>query len=188
MMRILMLGNSFTYFNELPDILAALTGWEVVSHTKGGAYLSEHLDPSSELGLKTLPALRDQRFDYVIMQGQSQEPFCCRAQFLGAVRGLCPLIRAAGATPVLYATWAYREGTQRLADTGLSYTDMLDKLTEGYELAAKENDALLAPVGKAFCDARRVLDLYVEDDYHPSQTGSLLAAVTIAQTIRAHRE
>ena len=187
-MRILMLGNSFTYFNDMPAILAALTGWEVVSHTRGGAYLSEHLDPSCELGLKTLPALRDQRFDYVVMQGQSQEPFRCRTQFLDAVRGLCPMIRAAGATPVLYATWAYKDGSQRLADTGLSYADMLAKLTEGYEMAAKENDALLAPVGKAFCDARKVLDLYVEDDYHPSQTGSLLAATVLAQCIREHHK
>ena len=185
-MRILMLGNSFTYFNDLPEILAALTGWEVISHTRGGAYLSEHLDPSCELGLKTLPALRDQRFDYVILQGQSQEPFRIRAQFLEAARGLCPLIRAAGATPVFYATWAYREGSEKLAETGLRYDEMLKKLTEGYEAAAKENDALLAPVGKAFADTRRKLDLYVEDDYHPSQTGSLLAATILADCIRTH--
>ena len=185
-MRILMLGNSFTYFNDMPAILSALTGWEVVSHTRGGAYLHEHLDPSAELGLKTLPALRDQRFDYVIMQGQSQEPFRARAQFLDAVSRLCPMIRAAGATPVLYATWAYRDATQRLSDTGLSYADMLAKLTEGYTAAAEANDALLAPVGKAFCDTRKALDLYVEDDCHPSQTGSLLAAMTIAKTIREH--
>ena len=185
-MRILMLGNSFTYFNDLPAILAALTGWEVVSHTRGGAYLSEHLDPSCELGLKTLPALRDQRFDYVVMQGQSQEPFRVRAQFLEAARGLCPLIRAAGATPVFYATWAYREGSEKLAETGLPYGEMLAKLTEGYEAAAKENDALLAPVGKTFADTRKKLDLYVEDNYHPSQTGSLLAATVLADCIRTH--
>ena len=123
-----------------------------------------------------------------LWQGQSQEPFRCRAQFLDAVRGLCPMIRAAGATPVLYATWAYKDGSQRLADTSLSYADMLAKLTEGYEMAAKENDALLAPVGKAFCDARKVLDLYVEDNYHPSQTGSLLAATIIAQCIKNHHK
>ena len=185
-MRILMLGNSFTYFNDLPEILAALTGWDVVSHTRGGAYLHEHLDPTAELGIKTLPLLRKERFDYVVMQGQSQEPFRCRAQFLEAVSGLCPLIRAAGATPVLYATWAYKDATQRLSDTGLSYADMLAKLTEGYTAAAQANSALLAPVGKAFSDTRKLLDLYVEDDYHPSQTGSLLAAMTIAKTIREH--
>lgn len=185
-MRILMLGNSFTYFNDMPEILAALTGWEVVSHTRGGAYLHEHLDPTAELGQKTLPALRNERYDYVVMQGQSQEPFRARALFLDSVSRLCPMIRTAGATPVLYATWAYREGTQRLSETGLSYDQMLSMLTEGYEAAAKENGALLAPVGQAFTAVQKKLDLYVEDDYHPSQTGSLLAAATIARCIFEH--
>lgn len=46
-MRILMLGNSFTTANDLPGRLAALTGAEVVCHTRGGARLSEHLNPGT---------------------------------------------------------------------------------------------------------------------------------------------
>ena len=34
-MRILMLGNSYTFYNELPSLLAELTGAEVVRHTRG---------------------------------------------------------------------------------------------------------------------------------------------------------
>ena len=36
-MRILMLGNSFTFYNDMPKTLAQLTGAEVVAHTRGGA-------------------------------------------------------------------------------------------------------------------------------------------------------
>lgn len=36
-MRILMLGNSFTFANHMPETLAELTGAEVVQHTRGGA-------------------------------------------------------------------------------------------------------------------------------------------------------
>lgn len=185
-MRILMLGNSFTYFNDMPDLLAALTGWEVVSHTRGGAYLCEHLDPDAELGQKTLPALQNERWDYVVMQDQSRGPYEHREQFLGTVRSLCPLIRAAGATPVLYATWAYRDHSERLASTGITYDQMLAALSSGYHAAAKENDTLIAEVGSAFAAVKDKLDLYVSDDYHPSQTGSLLAAMTIEKCIRAH--
>ena len=39
-MRILMLGNSLTFANDMPHMLAALTGAEVVHHTRGGARLS----------------------------------------------------------------------------------------------------------------------------------------------------
>lgn len=186
-MRILMLGNSFTYFNDMPELLAALTGWEVASHTRGGAYLYEHLDPGAELGQKTLPALQNERWDYVVLQEQSRGPYEQREQFLKSARELCPLIRAAGAVPVLYATWAYRDGSQRLCDTGLTYEQMLAALCEGYHAAAQENGALVADVGQAFAAVKDKLDLYVADDYHPSQTGSLLAALTIAQCIRDHR-
>lgn len=34
-MRILMLGNSFTFANDMPVMLAELTGAEVVHHTRG---------------------------------------------------------------------------------------------------------------------------------------------------------
>lgn len=39
-MRILMLGNSFTFVNNMPEILAQLTGAEVVHHTRGGDHCS----------------------------------------------------------------------------------------------------------------------------------------------------
>ena len=54
-MRILMLGNSFTAANNLPRKLAGLTGGEVVSHTRGGARLSEHRNPDTKLGERHLP-------------------------------------------------------------------------------------------------------------------------------------
>ena len=44
-MRILMLGNSLTFANDMPHMLAALTGAEVVHHTRGRARLSEQLNP-----------------------------------------------------------------------------------------------------------------------------------------------
>lgn len=44
-MRILMLGNSFTFYNDMPQTLAKLTGAQVAAHTRGGAWLSE---PSAE--------------------------------------------------------------------------------------------------------------------------------------------
>ena len=43
-MRILMLGNSFTFANDMPAMLAELTEAEVVHHTRGGARLAEQLN------------------------------------------------------------------------------------------------------------------------------------------------
>ena len=49
-MRILMLGNSFTTANHMPDMLAELTGGEIVQHTRGGARLADQLNPKTKMG------------------------------------------------------------------------------------------------------------------------------------------
>ena len=187
-MRILMLGNSFTYFHDVPQLLSALLGEEVVSHTRGGAYLKEHLDPQTELGAKTLPALTKEQWDYVVLQEQSFGPIGRRTEFMQSVAELCRLIRQAGARPVMYATWAYRDGSEKLAGTGLTYEEMDSALYESYHTAAEANDALTADVGTAFTQLRDTLSLYTPDDYHPTEAGSMLAAAVLAQTIMRDKQ
>lgn len=182
-MRILMLGNSFTYYHDMPKILAQMLGAEVVAHTRGGARLAEQLNAETEMGEKTLNALKNERWDYVVLQEQSNAPIFTKASFHASVKKLVELIRAAGAVPVLYATWAYREDSEKLASTDLSYAEMDCGLYESYHEAADANDALIADVGKAFTDLRGILNLYEGDDYHPSEAGSVLAAATISGII-----
>lgn len=182
-MRILMLGNSFTYFHDMPKMLATILGEEVVVHTRGGAFLHEHLDPQAELGSKTLKALKEEKWDYVVMQEQSKAPIFAREDFQDSVRKLCALIRENGAQPLLYATWAYREGSEKLAGTELSFSEMDARLYDSYHAAAEENGTLIADVGKAFAAQRVFADLYEPDDFHPSAAGSILAAETIAREI-----
>ena len=57
-MRILMLGNSFIFTNNMPQMLADLTGAEVVHHTRGGARLPEQLNPNTRLGSRTQAVLQ----------------------------------------------------------------------------------------------------------------------------------
>ena len=110
-MRILMLGNSFTSTNHMPDILAKLTGAEVVQHTRGGARLAEQLNPKTKMGKRTQEALQSQKWDFVILQEMSNGPISSKKSFLENAGKLCEQIRENGAKPVFYATWAYqREG------------------------------------------------------------------------------
>lgn len=185
-MRILFLGNSFTFFNDLPDMVGNLLHAEIGRNLRGGAYLYQHLDPADELCALTHKLLTEEKWDYVVLQDQSRGPITHPAEFRRAVDTLCPLIRAAGGQPVLYETWAYEEGTDTLAATGMTFGEMQQGLTDGYRAAAQANDALIAPVGQAFAVARSITGLYAGDHYHPSEAGSRLAAETIANTIRAH--
>ena len=73
-MRILMLGNSFTSTNNMPEMLADLTGAELFHHTRGGARLSEQLNPHTRLGSQTQAALQKEKWDYVVLQEMSHGP------------------------------------------------------------------------------------------------------------------
>ncbi len=100
------------------------------------------------------------------------------------VAGLCAAARENGATPVLYETWPFREGSEKLKSTGLSYEEMRERLFDAYREAGEANGAPVAFVGESFYNAPKTLDLYTEDDHHPSVEGSRIAAETIAETIR----
>ena len=184
-MRILMLGNSFTFFCDMPRTLAQLLGAEVEHHTRGGAHLAEQLNPETEMGARTLTALREQRWDYVVLQEYSTGPLVSPERFRQSVRALCALIRENGAVPVLYATWAFKKGGKKLADSGYGYDAMFRGLYEAYHAAGEENGVPVADVGLGFSEAGPEAELYASDDYHPSHQGARLAAETIAAVIRS---
>ena len=149
-MRILMLGNSFIFTNNMPQMLADLTGAEVVHHTRGGARLSEQLNPNTRLGSQTQAVLQKEKWDYVVLQEMSHGPITASKSFFSSVEQLCRQIRANGAIPILFATWAYQKGGAKPADKGWDYDEMARKLPEAYQKAARDNNALLADVGGRF--------------------------------------
>lgn len=182
-MRILMLGNSFTFFNDMPDTLAGLLNAEVVQHTRGGAHLAEQLNPATEMGARTQAALRGERWDYVVLQEYSTGPLTSPERFRESIRALCGQIRENGAEPILYATWAFKRGGKKLTASGLDYDAMFRGLYEAYHMAAAENNAVVADVGARFYELSGERELFAGDDYHPSPEGSLLAAQVIAAAI-----
>lgn len=182
-MRILMLGNSYIFTNDMPQMLAELTGAEVVHHTRGGARLAEQLNPKTKLGAKTQRALAEKRWDYVVLQEMSNAPVSAREKFLQSSMSLCEQIHAAGAKPVLYLTWAYRKDSIQMKKSGLDYDEMYQGLQDAYRKAAVAGNALLADVGTAFYQRSVNQNLYADDGSHPNEEGSRLAAEIIAAVI-----
>ena len=182
-MRILMLGNSFIFTNDLPAMLAESLGAEVISHTRGGARLAEQINPKTRMGASTLRALAEEKWDYVILQEMSNAPATTTAKFLETAGKLCTLIRENGAKPVFYATWAYKNGSEKMKAMPFSYEEMYRKMYEAYHQAAEQNDALIADVGKVFFERAQSVDLYAADGCHPNIEGTRLAAQVIAETI-----
>ena len=182
-MHILMLGNSLTSANDLPTLLAERLQADVVAHTRGGARLSEHLNPETKLGKSTQQALANARWDYVVMQEMSNGPVRFRARFVESVASLSKAIRAAGAKPIVYATWAYAPGCPKLARLGLSHDQMFEEMLRAHAEAASQSGALLADACRAFYDHPRKRELYATDGVHPSRMGTELALETIASAI-----
>jgi hypothetical protein len=183
-MRILMLGNSYTFYHDLPDMVASILDATVVAHTRGGARLAEHLNPDTEMGSKTLKALSQEAWDYVVLQDMSNSPIMTPRSFYSSVAALCEKIHTNGAVPVLYATWAYAKNGEPLAKMDCTYEEMFQLLYEAYHQAAQENNALVADVGQAFFDRADSMAIYKEDGTHPTFLGAQIAANTIAQVIR----
>ena len=185
-MQILMLGNSFTATNHLPDLLAQRTGAQVTAHTRGGARLAEQLNPATKLGSRTRAALDARCWDYVILQEMSHGPISAPEKYRDSVARLCGEIRAAGAVPVIYGTWAYRADCPRLAALGLTEETMFHGMQDACRGVATANNALFADVGGAFFACPDRANLYAADGIHPNLRGAMLAADTLAQVIRTH--
>lgn len=193
--RILMLGNSFTYYNNnlLSTTLTGLLDAEVVTSTRGGAQLSEHLNRKKDLGAQSLALLEAGGWDYVVIQELSTKPIDNYAGYSSDLAKLMNKAAAKGAVPVIYATWAFAgtggETTSPGAlARGISVQTMHQQLHNAFQQAAGSQaslatGAIMADVGSAFQANSFAGSLYDVDAKHPSAEGSSLAAQVIAETI-----
>jgi hypothetical protein len=178
--HILFIGNSYTYVNDLPGMftqLAAAGGHAVETgmEAQGGWTLSQHTGSS-----ETLDKLNNSQWNYVVVQEQSQIPASMQArnqEMYPAARVLVRKIRDIGATPILFVTWAHRDGWP---EAGMqNYESMQFQIDNGYLGIAQELNVPESPVGFAWLEARREnpqLNLWQEDGSHPNEQGTYLAA------------
>ncbi len=191
-MQVLFIGNSFTYFNDMPYTFLNMA--KTVDHDSrvesiayGGYSLAQYCDETTEVGRLVISKIVSYEWDYVVLQEQSLLPCTDEAAFVSAVKRLSRIISQIGAKVILYQTWAYADNTEKLAGTGMTYHEMASKLKAAYGKAAAESGATVAPVGDMFArvnDSDYVTRLInANDGYHPSSTGSYLAACVIFRTI-----
>lgn len=194
--RVLFLGNSYTFYNDLPQQVAALAGSldhhvEIGQNTPGGYSLQGHLSNATSLNL-----IEQGNWDFVVLQEQSQKPAFplpqVEADFYPSAAGLVDLIREANpcAIPLFYMTWGRENGDASNCEAWppvCTYEGMQDLLTERYLAATADNEAACAPVGVVWREifTSTGIDLYASDGSHPSAAGSYLAASTIFTAIFA---
>jgi len=184
--RVLFLGNSYTYVNDLPRLFAMLchsNGRQVAvdSITVGGHRRQGFQQERDPLCAQLRETLAARHFDFAVLQEQSQNPILHEEQFLESVGALQARIPADHF--VLYATWSRNDGSPELKEMGLTMEQMTEKLSLAYRKAAQLYGMRVAEVGKAFYRHEKRNDLYDTDRSHPSPAGSALAAHIIWETI-----
>ncbi len=189
--RILMIGNSYTYYNELWDRLTELyaaAGLAVtVDHvTHGGYKLSQMLDREDPDGAAVANKLAENHYDTVILQDHSLRTWKDPDGFYESITEFCNRIRACGATPLLYETWARKQGSKTLSELNTTPKKMTQIVSQAYRNAAKMHRIAVSPVGEAFFEivcSHPEIELYDPDQTHPSMLGTLLAAMCIFATL-----
>ncbi|HET6637455.1 MAG TPA: hypothetical protein VFH82_01555 [Gemmatimonadota bacterium] len=170
---ILFVGNSLTYFNDMPEIVAAISlgadddpPMRVGMVAFGGFSLEDHWNRGD-----ALDAIDSGEWDVVVLQqGPSTLPES-RDHLVEWAGRFAERIRAAGAEPALYSVWPM-DGSESGYDATLA----------SYAAAAEAVDGMLIPAGEAWRAARASdpeLDFTVVDGFHPSLLGSVIVGYAV---------
>jgi hypothetical protein len=187
-LRVLFIGNSYIYFNNVPHLLSVLADrapeqrrLDTKMIVRPGFTLGRHWADGAALS-----AIDRERWDYVILQEQSTfgdspevingiPKINAPTVFHEYARQFDAAINKRGARTTFFLTWAREDSPESQA-----------LLNDGYLRIAKELRALVAPVGIAWRDALRTnasLPLYQTDHAHPAVAGSYLAACVLYSTL-----
>jgi hypothetical protein len=175
--KILFIGNSLTYTNELPITLAALvtssgTNDEirVGQKVEGGWTLAQLFDQSD--AVKAIK--EDGPWTHVVLQDQSTTPLTAPASTLASTEKFSQVIKDAGAKTVMFETWSL-----------VDQQESQGKLKEVYQECARDSNGIFVPAGEAFslCHSEHPeINLY-SDDRHPNALGTYLAACVFYKKI-----
>jgi hypothetical protein len=186
--KVLFLGNSYTAYNNLPQLVAdvALSAGDTMvfgSNAPGGYTLQGHSTDATSL---SLIAAGD--WDHVVLQEQSQRPSFPISQVQSSVfpyaRALDSIAHALNpcVQTVFYMTWGRKNGDASNCAVWppvCTYSGMDSLLRLRYMQMATDNDALVSPAGAVWRHIRLNLpgiELYQTDESHPSLAGSYATA------------
>jgi hypothetical protein len=166
--NVLIVGNSLTYFNEMPWLLGEMAASKnvdpplrVVFSGRSGLTLEQHWKRG-----QARRTIEQQRWDYVVLQAQSTEAVRTPQSFAEHARKFDEVIRKSGARTVIVETWAPRTHDYPQRD-----------FRAKYEAIARRLNARLAPVGAAWQELQnRGITLFDGGGLHSNVAGSYLYA------------
>jgi len=188
--KILFVGNSYTYYNDMPAIfreiaISAGATVTVESVTMGSHRLYMWADPADAEGAKLYAKLKASAdYDKIVLQEQSTYPINHYDTFLSGAKTLAGEIAKtqSDCKIYLYETW----GSPQYAGSHGGIPQMEAKLRSAYESVGAEIGAKVSYVGKAFTyvyENHKEIGLYQPDQTHPTYAGSYLSACVHAASM-----
>jgi hypothetical protein len=192
MKHVLFVGNSYTYYSDMPEKLCApmaeAAGFPctVTSVTVGGCTLSRFADENDGPGKKLRDAIVGQRYDMVVLQEYGTGPVRDPESFEKSAAALMALLQPQAERFMFYATCGRKTGHPDLEKLGMTEAELDEALACAYDRAGTKLGLPVAHVGRAFL--RHMAEhpgdeLYDPDLLHPSLLGSTLAAREILQVM-----
>ena len=163
-------ANKQVYRNTMVTIGGSGFDWhDVESYFRPNAIGSYSFDDDNNVVFNKTGKL----FDVAVMMDCSQCPIHPKLKpvFTDYAKKNSEIVRAHGARPVFFMSWAYADKPEMTAP-----------LAEAYTIAGNANNALVIPAGLAFAKAiarQPELNLYAPDKRHPSLAGTYLASCVV---------
>jgi hypothetical protein len=172
---VLFVGNSLTYFNDLPGMVVALaqhSGDRITQTTVAfpNFSLEDHWNDGRALG-----AISGSKWDLIVLQQGPSSLATSRDLLVEYAQRFAAEADRVGARVALYSVWP---SFDRAMD--------FDAVTANYATAADTTDGVLFPAGEAWRAAWRrdsSLQLYGSDGFHPTPLGSYLVALVMYQQL-----
>lgn len=163
--RVLFLGNSLTYYNEMPWMLEQIAKSKneplsAVFVGRSGETLRQHWQET-----RAIEAIRARTSDFVVLQPQSTEIIRDPDTAARYARLLNEEIRKSGAKTILFLTWAPLDQPAPQAE-----------FTRRSAALARDLGAIVAPVGVAWERLQKIGVPLFDGDVHPNVAGSYLEA------------
>jgi len=173
--KVLFIGNSLTYTNDLPTILEEIAqhfNQQLVTESvyKPNYAIIDHLNDG-----QVQQKIATHKYDYVIIQQGPSSQEAGREMLLNDGKKIAEICSKYNSKLGYFMVWPSKK-----------YYFTFDKVIANHTHAAKVNSALLFPVGifwKEYEKLNNKISLYDSDQFHPSKTGSFLAALTIYYTL-----
>jgi hypothetical protein len=191
--RVLFIGNSMTYTNNMPDWvmelsknLEAVPPVAVQNSTRPNARFRDQL--KSDARTSPLGAIRKGGWDIVVLQSEFDEPVATPDEFYAAGAQLVEEVRSTGAEPFFFQTYSPVEGYiiyDTKAWSGGSPGEMHARVSKAYGLLANRTKARVVPVGDVWhwvLGQHPEIGLYA-DFIHASACGSYLMACVLVAAI-----